>query len=627
MCGVVGVVSQLSHFDHNAERMQDALKTISHRGPDDFGSQVLDHCAFGHVRLSILDLSKAGHQPMVDCDKEHMITYNGEIYNFKDLKSDLQSKSISFESNSDTEVILQGFKYYGTRLFEMLDGMFAFAITDLGNKKVYLVRDRFGIKPLYYYQKQGLLYFSSEIKAIKAFSGDSIKQDLSVLPEWSYFGATLRENTFYKHVKKLLPGHFLEIDLSSFEIEKKKYWSIERLPRKKTTPETDANVTKTICNLLEQAVVKQLVSDVPVGVSLSGGIDSSAITAFASRHYGKKIKTFSVGFDYDKGVSELPKAKRIAKLFQTEHHEFRISGYDLTDTIEKLVKYHDSPFADAANIPLYLMGQQVKKDVKVVLQGDGGDEFFAGYRRYKTLAKRSYWKHFAPAGVLLNKLLPKNKSYYSRQRYLNALAAKDDAELMALLLTVEDKTYDPLNIFSKETKKCLVGVDPFAAYKESNCRFEEQNIVQKMLYTDTQIILPDIFFEKVDRSTMACGLEVRVPFLDNELTEYILQIPSDQKVKKGVKKRLLKLALEGVLPKEILYGPKTGFGVPYQFWIKGPLREMFYDLVQQLKNNNCDLLNWEYIEQLMKEHLLGERENGFMLWKILNLMVWLLGEK
>jgi asparagine synthase (glutamine-hydrolysing) len=289
-----------------------------------------------------------------------------------------------------------------------------------------------------------------------------------------------------------------------------------------------------------------------------------------------------------------------------------------------MVYHHDSPFSDAANIPLYLLGQEVKGSVKVVLQGDGGDEIFAGYRRYATLSNRFLWWPFAPWAAKLHNVLERNNSdFYSRQRYLNALANPNEAELMALLLTVEDKFHSPLNVFSKSLQERIADIDPFSSYKECNKRFCGEDIVQRMLYTDTQLVLPNIFLEKVDRSTMAASIEVRVPLLDNLLTGYVMQLPSQLKVKRGEKKWLLKKAMENILPDSILYSKKTGFGVPYQLWLKGPLNELFHDKLSQLQARNCDVLNWVYIDRLMNENLTGHRDHSFMLWKVLNLMIWL----
>lgn len=629
MCGIVGLVTKINDTAlNNSSKIEEALELINYRGPDDSGLYYSENVALGHVRLSILDLSDAAHQPMLDGSKLYTIAYNGEVYNFNDLKKSLLARGHVFHSHSDTEVVLENFKEEGVSSFSKLNGMFAFSLLDRINKKLFIVRDRFGIKPLHYYENEHGIYFGSEIKSITALLDESIEINRGVLAEWSYYGSALGENTFYNGVKKLLPGHYLEVDLNTLDVTCHNYWLPEKLKLlsvRKTggTSEVVGNVKK----LLEQAVERQLVSDVPVGVFLSGGIDSSAITAFASQHYGSKLKTYSVGFDFDKGVNELPKAKKVAEKFGTEHHELKISGYDLADTIELLVHHHDSPFSDAANIPLYLLGQKVKNDVKVILQGDGGDELFAGYKRYQTLASRWLWRPVAPLLATAHNFLPHNKVFYRRQRYLNALKSKSDAELMALLLTTEDKNCNPYRIFSKDVQQTLEKLNPFQAYIQCDQRFQNMDLVQRMLFTDSQIILPDIFLEKVDRSTMASSIEVRVPFLDNDLTEYVMSLPSSLKVKRGQKKWLLKQALVGLVPDEILFGPKTGFGVPYQYWLKGPLNELFNDKLAEIESIRNEFLDVDQIRLLMREHVSGKQEHGFLLWKTLNLMIWLIQNK
>lgn len=627
MCGIVGFVTKNIDAISLNEKMLNALSLIDYRGPDDSGTSYDKNVGLGHVRLSIIDLSGAGHQPMFDQSSNYGITYNGEIYNYKEIREELIALGSVFFSNTDTEVVLECYKQYGNQGFSKLNGMFAFAILDKVLNKIVIVRDRFGIKPLHVCANHDGFFFASEIKSILSFLNETIVVNKDVFPEWSFYGSALGENTFYKGIKKLLPGSYLEVDLNTLSVVETSYWKPENilmLSGAKVGDET--SIVKNVKNLLKEAVQKQLIGDVPVGVFLSGGIDSSAITAFASEHYGSKLKTFSVGFDFDKGVNELPKARKLAEKFGTDHNELIISGYELTDIVQKLVHHHDSPFSDAANIPLYLLGEHVKGEVKVVLQGDGGDEIFAGYKRYQTLATKSMWKYLTPFIAFANSFSPKSNKHYIRQRYLNALNSRDDSKLMALLLTAEDQKNNPLRIFSKMLQQEIKHVNPFQAFESCNSRFDDKDIVQRMLFTDTQIILPDIFLDKVDRSTMATSIEVRVPFLDNELTEYVMSLPSSVKIKHGQKKWLLKQALLGLVPDDILFGPKTGFSVPYKFWLKGPLNILFNDCVSTLEKQQCDYFDFNEIRLLMAENLAGKRDHGFLMWKTLNLMIWLIAK-
>jgi len=625
MCGIVGVFCKnKASVESFREDVSSSLDVIHHRGPDDKGILIHNNIILGHARLSIIDLTRDGRQPMTSSDNRYAITYNGEVYNYKDLKQEISHNDINYRSNTDTEVILEYFKLHGVAMFSKLNGMFAFSVIDKKSKKAYLVRDRFGIKPLYYYKDKNKIIFASEIKAIQAIV-DSKDINEKALYEWSYYGNTLREETLYKNIKQLLPGYYLEIDTDTLEFKQEAYWQPESLLNHhvNNSKHDSKKIIKNVRLLLEDAVCKQLVGDVPVGIFLSGGVDSSAITAFAASNYNKQINTYSVGFDFEQGVGELPKAALIAKQFNTNHHELRVTGYDLADTIEKMVYYHDSPFSDAANVPLFLLGKKVKGKTKVVLQGDGGDEIFAGYKRYQTLSTRQFWRPFIGAINNLHRHLPHSKKFYIRQRYLNALSSYDEAELMALLLTVEDKNNNPIHIFSQEMQDRISSVDPFKSYRECNNRFINEDMVQRMLFTDTQLILPSTFLEKVDRATMAASIEVRVPFLDNALTEYVMSLPSVLKIKHGQKKWLLKQAMRGILPDDILFSKKSGFNVPYQQWLKGPLNQLFNDKILELQNNGCTILDWKYIARLVHENKEGQRNNSFMLWKILNLMIWL----
>jgi len=620
MCGVFGAAfkskqaGKISSADKAA-----ALASLAHRGPDDTGIYEFSQGFLGHTRLSILDLSPAGHQPMCDNGNRTCIAHNGEIYNFPEMRFTLEKQGVVFRSHTDTEVALQAFKQQGVDVFTSFNGMFACAILDRNLNKLFLVRDRFGIKPLYYSISDDRLVFASEIKTIHLLQPDNKKLNKAALHEFLYFGNALGERTLFSGIQKLPPGSYLELDLDSFSIRQHRYWDPAVLPQ--NTP--GGNVVGRTQLLLETAVKRQLVSDVPVGIFLSGGIDSSAITAFATRHAGTRLSTYSVGFDFDKGVNELPKARRIAEFFGTDHHEQIVSGYDLPDIVTELVRCHDQPFSDAANIPLLLLCRQLGVDAKVVLQGDGGDEIFAGYRRYSTLRSRGLWRRMRPLALLANNILPKNAGFFRRRRYINALGAQSDAQAMALLLTVEDKASRPEQIFSQEFQTALAGTDPFDRYEECDRQFENLDIVQRMLYTDTQIILPDIFLEKVDRSTMACSTEVRVPFLDHDLTDYVMSLPSALKVRGGRKKWLLKAALEGIVPNDILSAPKTGFGVPFGYWLKTSLYDFFGDTLAAMRQDRQPIFDYDHVNRLFQQHRAGERNNDFLLWKVLNLALWL----
>ncbi|MEO7045057.1 MAG: asparagine synthase (glutamine-hydrolyzing), partial [Ferruginibacter sp.] len=569
MCGILGIY-YLKGNKVDSQTFEKALRCIIHRGPDDGGVFCQDNIALGHRRLSIIDLSSAGHQPMFSKDRRYVIVFNGEIYNFLEIKDKLIGLGHKFFSHTDTEVILQSFIEWGEKSFSMFNGMFAFSIWDNLKKDLFVIRDRFGIKPLYYLASEQGFSFASEMKAILALNDDTMHVNKQALVEFMWYGNPLGENTIYASIKKLLPGHYIKS--TAGEISVTKYWTLKEIIQESEVEKCEENeiITRTR-SLLENAVKSNLISDVPVGIFLSGGIDSSAITAFASKHYSRQIQTYSVGFDFAKGVNELEKARSVAKHFGTKHNELHISSDNIPSLIEKLVDQHDEPFGDAADIPLYLLSLEIKGRIKVVLQGDGGDEIFGGYSRYKTLQDINKWKL---AGVFLN-LFPHNFSKHQKwqqlKRFTSAIGAKENYKRMALLLTVETEANNPTRVLNESLRKSITSLNPFKRYREIDAQYAGFDIVQRMFYTDCSIILPDTFLEKVDKSTMANSLEVRVPFLDNVLTEYVLGLPSNMKVKNGEQKYLLKAALRGVVPDNILDAPKTGFGVPYGYWLQTKL--------------------------------------------------------
>lgn len=622
MCGVIGIATRsLESNVPTQEVFRDALARIRHRGPDGSGIYRDGNLWLGHARLSILDLSSAGSQPMKSPDDRFVISYNGEIYNFRELAADRHLNDL--RSSSDTEVVLRMFAAQGIGSLPCFNGMFAFAIYDKLRRKMWLVRDRLGIKPMYYRTDATGFAFASEIKGIVALQRGRSICNSPALHEWLYYGNSLGGRTLYQGIQQLLPGHYLELDLNSFDHRVGEYHTFRPAPGKAWRTAIDKHeAADRVRGLLEQAVRRQLVSDVPVGVFLSGGVDSSAITAFASRHYEGRLATYSVGFDFAGNVDELPKARRIAQHFGTEHHEIHVGGADVRSIIEKLVRHHDAPFADAANIPLYMMAERISSHTKVVLQGDGGDELFGGYRRYATLRYYRALRLLAQPLQRLHRMTPKSPLYYRIQRYLHALTAPNLAMTMASLLTQEDRLSDPLAIFAPGLAGAARAADPFARFEEVQSWFADQDIGNQMSLTDICIELPDLFLEKVDRSTMAASLEVRVPFLDHDLVDYATSLPGGSKMPFGRKKWLLKRALNGVVPSVVLRAPKTGFTVPYGAWLQTSLKSMFFDYLSTFARTRPGLLNIGHIETLFARTAGGQQNHSFMLWKILNFIIW-----
>jgi asparagine synthase (glutamine-hydrolysing) len=620
MCGVLGIATRPADPGTvTAEAFNGALARIHHRGPDGSGTYQDRNLWLGHTRLSILDLSSAGSQPMATPEGRFVMSYNGEIYNFRELAAERAMQNL--RSGSDTEVALRMFADLGVAALSKFNGMFAFALYDKLERKLWLARDRTGIKPMYFGFGAGGFSFASEIKGILALRAGPRSCSVASLHEWLYYGNTLGGRTLYAGIEQLPPGHYLELDLESFAYAVRPYHSF-RASGPVPVASDSADSARQISRLLEQAVKRQLVSDVPVGVFLSGGVDSSAITAFASRHYRGRLATYSVGFDFAGSSNELPKAKRVAHRFGTDHHEIHIAGADVPGIVEKMVYHHDMPFADAANIPLYMMAEKIRSHTKVVLQGDGGDEVFGGYRRYATLRYYSTLRIAARCVQGLHALTPRSALYYRIQRYLHAFSAPDLATTMALLLTQEDRLSRPHRVFARDMSDKIAAFDPFARFREVQPWFAEEDIGNQMSLTDICIELPDLFLEKVDRSTMAAGLEVRVPFLDHDLLDYATALPGTSKMPFGRKKWLLKKALQGVVPDEVLQAPKCGFTVPYGAWLQSALKPMFFDHLSAFASRHPGVLDVGHVEGLFARTTNGQQNHSFMLWKILNFMIW-----
>ena len=621
MCGIVGLALRRGAPDSLADQFARGVESLKHRGPDVQGEWHDARVWLGHARLSIIDLSALGNQPMHGPEGRSTMVYNGEIYNFRELAA--AEKLDDLRSTSDSEVLLRLFQRHGPKSLPRLNGMFAFAFLDRRARKLWLVRDRLGIKPLFYSLDASGIAFASEIKAIHALRGSTPRCRVESLHEWLYYGNPLGGNTLHEGIVQLPPAHYLEIDLETFEHRVVEYWSLPATAR--AAPRRvadDAALAERTRNLLEAAVQRQLVADVPVGLFLSGGVDSSALAAFASRHHAGRLATFSAGFDFETGEGELPRARRVAAAFGTEHHEIRIGGGDIGPLIEELVRHHDMPFGDAANLPLMLMARELAGRIKVVLQGDGGDELFLGYSRYFTLAHRALLRPAATLLLPFQEFTPRNAFHYRARRYLRALDEPQLAVSMALLLTPEDRARSPEQVFSAPVAARLARHDPFARHRAVLARLEGFDVSNQMSFMDLLITLPDTFLEKVDRATMAASLEVRVPFLDHELVDFAIGLPGASKAPHGRRKALLKAALAGIVPDEVLTGPKTGLTVPYARWLDGPLRPLFFDHLARFERRHAGVLDAAYLRRLYAATFGGGRDDSYMLWKILNFMTW-----
>lgn len=607
MCGIFGVVGELN----NLSSYHTALGKLNHRGPDNIQSWTNDESVwFGHTRLAILDLDSRSNQPMVSKNTNCVLTYNGEIYNYKELKFEMENAGINFLTESDTEVVLKGLEVYGASFLSRLNGMFALAFYDPRVNIVTFARDRFGIKPLYISKNKKNIIFGSEIKSIK-YANPDISVDLSSITEYLNFGCLLGSKTFYSGLSQIEPGQVVQ--LNSLNLEVKKSCNIsEFVTHDRTSNGSHTEVLATINNLLERSVLRQMNSDVPVGLFLSGGVDSSAIAAFATKNSSSKLKTFTASFDFMKGKSELADAAYLSKYFNTEHYEFRIEGGSLPETLFELSYFFDEPFGDAANIPLFLMSREVKKYCKVVLQGDGGDEIFGGYPYHRRLKFHSL---FYAAG-LLNKVFGNAFNDGSRKtRTLEAVVESNEYKKLGRFFSSVMNRDDLASLLSKDINHIQSNRCVFERYREIGID-SSKNWLDRILHADRNIILPDLYLPKVDRSTMANSLETRVPFLDNELFNFVSGIEGNDLLYKGKTKGLLREALKGVVPDKILFAKKKGFGVPFGNWLKTSLYEY-----TKHELSSCSLFSSTPLK-LLEEHKSGKKEHSFILWRLLQLAIW-----
>jgi asparagine synthase (glutamine-hydrolysing) len=615
MCRITGIAFKSEHFSI----MKCMTKVLAHGGPDAQGVWHDDQIAFGHRRLAILELSDLGHQPMLSASGRYVITYNGEIYNFKSLKQQLSQLGYSFKGGSDTEVILAAVESWGVdQALTSLNGMFAFALWDRLEKKLYLARDRFGEKPLYYGIVKGAFIFASELKALKLYPDFEPKINqtaVQLLLRYAYIQAP---HSIYEGVFKLEPGHYLCVD-SSLKIEKHCYWSaLDAALHSKQHP-TDRSFMDCVDELetrLLEAVRNRCISDVPLGAFLSGGVDSSTIVAMMQKISDQPVKTFSIGFE-SAAYDEAPFARAVAQHLGTEHYEFYVLEQDALNVIPRLATIYDEPFADSSQIPTYLVSQLAKQHVTVALSGDTGDELFGGYQRYfaydqlQRLHALPGWlkKAFAMGirHIRSGILGPRNTLRASKLSWMLE-HSENAASLYDMLISQNYSAHHLLR-------------DASAAYMTMPEISEIFSPIEKLMLWDTISYLPHDILTKVDRASMAVALEARVPFLDHELFEFVWSLPLEFKVQKNKGKILLKQVLYRYVPKQLIDRPKAGFGIPIHDWLRGPLKEWAGDLIASAGRHN--ILNTEQLESVFKMHLSGRANVGHQLWNALILQDWL----
>jgi len=621
MCGIAGKLNFNSGRQVSLKLIQEMNKVLSHRGPDDEGIYIKKNIALGNRRLKVIDLSEAAKQPMANEDKTCWIVFNGEIYNFRDLRKDLIKKGHQFISLSDTEVILHLYEDFGENCLEYLRGMFAFAIWDEKKQKLFLARDRLGKKPLKYFIGPDFLIFASELKAILKDPEVPKKPDFEAIHYYLTFQFAPSPLTGFKNIKKLPPAHYLICQNGKIEI--KRYWKLD-FSQKLDLSEKEWK--KEILQKLEESVKLRMISDVPLGAMLSGGTDSSTIVALMSKLSAKPIETFSIGFE-EQDYNELPYAKIIAEKFKTNHHEFIVKP-NAIEILPRLAYSYEEPYADSSAIPTFYLSEFTRKYVTVALNGDGGDENFAGYNRYNAL------KIF----YLLQKL-PKFTTNITQQGL--ALAAKiifSESKKGKVIKLIKKLSESPergylqlISYFNKEEKERIYtdsfkekikDIDSFEIVKE---KFEETysfDFLDKILYTDINLCLPEDLLVKMDIATMANSLEARSPLLDHQFMELTAKIPSDLKLKGQNKKYIFKKALEDFLPKEILYRKKMGFGVPIEKWFRNELKNYIYEILLSKRFLSREIFKKEEVKRILDNHIQRNQNCAYQIWALLFLEHW-----
>jgi asparagine synthase (glutamine-hydrolysing) len=600
-------------------RLQNMMAAIRHRGPDGSGMYLRGPVGLGHLRLSIIDTSELGHQPMATADGKLWITFNGEIYNFRELRTKLEQQGEVFRSNSDTEVLVRLYERNGAECLHNLSGMFAFAIWDENKQELFMARDRLGIKPLYYFQDSNQLVFASEIKAI--LQDESIPREINERALITYFTFVhgFAPDTIYRGIRKLLPGHYMRCSVKGTTIVK--YWDLDGIEQQSTV-DSPAHLEE-VRYLLQRAVTSHMVSDVPIGAFLSGGIDSSAVVAYMATASARPIKTFSIGFDVGGQFNELKEARLIADKFQTEHHEKIVSSINVEELIHKLVYHYDEPFADAANLPTYILSEFAREKVTVVLSGEGGDEVFGGYRRYRAHITSELLRTI-PEFLrfnLMKRLIPNHSNTRRLLKIVDTLQVVEEAKRYGSWVNIfNDDTR--MQLFSPAIRDLLDEFDGYDVFRDYMHRQPQWDLPNRIMYTDLKGWMPDTYLEKIDKAAMAVSLEGRVPFLDHRLVEYAYSLPGKLKVRRSTTKYVLKKALEPVLPHSTLYRPKHGFTVPLDAWFRGRLSRFVADVLFDHTPRYCDYLDRGFVHKLYNEHTHGQRNWGTQLWAILNFELW-----
>ena len=623
MCGITGKI----YFNDQTVSERDILymnEKIQHRGPDDGGAYISPDrkVGLGHRRLSIIDLSPLGHQPMNYLDR-YWIVFNGEIYNFQEKRALLEKDGYVFKSHSDTEVILALYDKFGKKCLEHLRGMFAFAIYDEKEKTIFCARDRVGKKPFKYYMADDVFIFASELKAILTQKDYQKEPDYVAIHHYLTLQYVPAPLTGFKDIKKLEPAHYLFIDLKTKQVEKQQYWKLD-YSQKLNLSEDEWK--KRIMEKLEESVKLRMISDVPLGAFLSGGIDSSAVVALMSKLSDKPVKTFSIGFKEEK-YNELKYAKIVAKKFKTDHKEFIVEPHAI-ELLPMLVRQYEEPYADSSALPTYYVSKITRDFVTVALNGDGGDENFGGYSRYSAFKFSIFYEKFSIPNKFIvlpiSKFLAKNiKNTFFERCYRFSRTLAEDYRRRYLTYTAYFTNEQKNSLYTKDFKKKVWQSDTYDLIAEKFNEAETKDKMDQTLYADFTTYLPDDLMVKVDIDSMAVALEGRSPFLDHEFLELTAKIPFEMKIKGfNNKKYILKEALRGIVPDEVMFRPKMGFSAPIDAWFREDLKKYAYDILLSDKAIKREIFKKEKIEEILNEHTETNINHAYRIWALLTLELW-----
>jgi asparagine synthase (glutamine-hydrolysing) len=624
MCGITGFCDFNRRL--NKDNLVIANNSLQHRGPDSSDVAVFETptatIGFGHRRLSILDVSSNGSQPMYSDDKSVVIILNGEVYNFKEIRQDLISLGYSFHSDSDTEVIIKAYQQYGIDAVHKFIGMFAFAIYDIKKQQIYILRDRAGVKPLYYFHKNNCLLFASELKSIytyPVFEKEINEKAVSLFFKYAYIRAP---HTIFKNTYKLQPGHYLKIDVATKKVEDIKYYDVLDYYNKPKLKISEEEATNEVERLFTSAFQYRMVSDVPVGVFLSGGYDSTLVAGVLQKNNTQKIKTFTIGFNEAK-FNEAPHAKKVAEYLGTDHHEYYCTTKEAQDIFPHLADIYDEPFGDASAIPTTLVSQFARKHVTVSLSADGGDEIFAGYTKYFHLMELEDKISKIPDGVLKLGQAVLNSSF----NLLPSLKRVHKVGRLSEILS-GDRNYTLPDIYGqqytiREIAELLPNCDNnINLYNDIGKVNNENDFINTCLALDYNSYMIDDVLVKVDRATMSVGLEGREPLLDNRIIEFVSQLPSQLKYNNGDKKYLLKKIAHKYIPKELLDRPKSGFSVPTNDWLRNEMKHYLFEYINEEQLAKHNYVNAKKAISVRDEFLAGKDLKETQVWLLLMFQMW-----